>query len=105
MAAGGLPRRRLDLPGLRRARRESRPRAELHVEGLLRNRAGRLLFKLYRHHQTPSPAVARIRRDARAGKPIVLSASISTTHSAPTATVTEKRIPGIGITQGESQKM
>jgi hypothetical protein len=55
-----LLRRRLDLPGLGRARRESRRRAKLCVKRPLHIRAGRLLNLCHRH-RPPSPAVARIR--------------------------------------------
>jgi hypothetical protein len=58
--------RRLDLPGLRRARRESRRRAKLRVKRPLHNQVGRLL-NLSHRHQTPQPG-SRKDTPSRAGE-------------------------------------
>jgi hypothetical protein len=85
-----LPLRWLDLPGLRRARRESRRRAKLRVKRPLQNRAGRLLNLCHRHQppaQQSQEYLSHARRKNNSPQ-LQLAVSISATHSDPTATAT-----------------
>jgi hypothetical protein len=82
--------RRLDIPGLRRARRESRRRSKLGVKRPLHNRVGRLLNLCHRH-RPPSPAVATYlesREQDNQLSPIATSGINLAARSAPTATAT-----------------
>jgi hypothetical protein len=100
--------RRLDLLGLRRTRRESRRRAKLRVKRPLHHRAGRPLSLRHRH-QTPQPS-SRNHTSSHARRKtnfpqLEPAASISATHSAPTATATPpggiRRYTGAGPKKGE----